>query len=323
MKYVIRPLLPEIKQEQQINEAEYKEITDARKLAWDILLVKEFFSYITRNFYELENKIQTIETEANNNQVNFKEAFINGSFCRENTHILNVLVMNLLTTCRSYLELFDYRNKLNKERDIFEGRDDIRNILQNIKETYHDQDIMCVFFKELRDYAQHHSRPIKGSPTTINNQKIKIGFVVDVNKIFKKLEARQKSKTTQELTTTQKLKNYLEQSLLEFNHYQQDLQNYPKSLNIRLLIKEYILLMYKINEKFNEELDAKFQKTKKILSQKVLYYCNNYSSESSFEIFKQNEETQELEERFDVCLQLINDWEIIVKKYSDLDLITD
>jgi hypothetical protein len=311
MKYVIRPLLPEIKQEQQINEAEYQEITDARKLAWDILLVKEFFSYIIRNFYELENKIQTIETEANNNLDRFRETLRNGSFSRENTHILNLLVMNLLTTCRAYLDLFNYQNNQDKKREVFAGKDDIRKTLQRIKKEHHDQNIVCSFFWQLRNYAQHHSRPIKSSPTTINNQGKKIGFAVDVNKILKKSDE------------TQKLKIYIETNLFKLNYSQQDLQEYPDKLNIRMLIKEYILLIQKINEKFNEKSDLKFQEAKNILNQKVIHYCDDNSSESGFEIFKLNEETQEVEGRFDVCLQLINDWEIIVKKYSHLDLIAD
>lgn len=40
MKYIIRPILPRIRDVVIIDEAEYKEITDARKLVWDILLVK-------------------------------------------------------------------------------------------------------------------------------------------------------------------------------------------------------------------------------------------------------------------------------------------
>lgn len=78
------------------------------------------------------------------------------------------------------------------------------------------------------------------------------------------------------------------------------------------------MLLQKIHKEFNKELDSKFQETKNILGQKVIHYCNDNSPESGFEIFKQNEETQELEEHFDVCLQLINNWEKTVEKYSSL-----
>ena len=50
MKYVIKPVIPKTKEPQEINEAEYKEIINARKLAWDILLIKELFSYVVRNY---------------------------------------------------------------------------------------------------------------------------------------------------------------------------------------------------------------------------------------------------------------------------------
>ncbi|MCC0178401.1 hypothetical protein I4641_15590 [Waterburya agarophytonicola K14] len=109
MKYLIRPVLPTGEEFQEIVEDEYKKITQARKLAWDILLVKEHFSYIVRNFSLLENKIKKIETKANKDLKSDSEGFYkkysNGDFSRENTHILNLLVINLLTTCRTYLEL--------------------------------------------------------------------------------------------------------------------------------------------------------------------------------------------------------------------------
>ncbi len=157
MNYIIQPILPR-KQKQHvviIDETEYKEIIDARKLVWDILLVKEFFSYIVRNFLILESEIQKIEVEAKNNPDKFTEECKNGSFHLENVHIFNLLVMNLLTTCRSYLDLFDYQGK-NKKRELFLEEEEIRAKLKQIKEKYHNQCIICSLFWELRNYAQHH-----------------------------------------------------------------------------------------------------------------------------------------------------------------------
>ena len=284
MKYIIRPIIPRIQELQEIDEAEYKEITNARKLAWDILLVQEFFSYVVRNFAQLESEIQKIETEANNDSDDLREKLWNGSFSRENNHIFNLLVMNLLTTCRSYLELFDYQGR-NKNREIFSEENDIREILENIRKEYHDQNVMCSFFWNLRNYAQHHSNPIKGSPTNINKQ-VKIGFSVDVNKILKQSDKCQKFKT------------YLATKLPYYS--QQELQKYPKQLNIRPLTQEYILSIENIHEETKKKLDSKFQEAKKLLRQKVEYYCQDISPNSAFEIFKQNEESKELEESFDV-----------------------
>ena len=307
MKYVIKPLIAKTKKTQKINEAEYKEIINAQKLAWDILLIKELFSYVVRNYSQLESAIKKIETEANNNPDDTLEKLRNGSFYRDNSHIFNLLVMNLLTTIRSYLELFDYQ-KLNKKREIFSKENDIREILENIKKEYHDQNIMCSFFWNLRNYAQHHSRPIKGSPTNMNNQVIKIGFnVVDVDKILKQSDKYQE------------FKNYLAAQSPAYSP--EELQEYFKNLNIRPLIKEYILLIKNIHEETNKKLDSKFQEAKNILSRKAEYYCQDSSPESAFKISIQNEESQELEESFDVQLQLIDNWQETIKKYSDLSPI--
>ena len=96
---------------------------------------------------------------------------------------------------------------------------------------------------------------------------------------------------------------------------------YPKQLNIRPLTQEYILLIGNIHEETTKKLDLKFQKAKQILIQKVKYYCKDSSPESAFEIFRQNKETQELEESFDVCLQLIDNWLETIKNYSELNSI--
>ena len=96
---------------------------------------------------------------------------------------------------------------------------------------------------------------------------------------------------------------------------------YPKQLNIRPLTQEYILSIENIHEETKKKLDSKFQEAKKLLRQKVEYYCQDSSPNSAFEIFKQNEESKELEESFDVQLQLIDNWQETIKKYSHLDSI--
>lgn len=303
MNYIIRPILPRTQDVVIIDEAEYKEITDARKLVWDILLVKEFFSYIVRNFQLLENKIHEIEIEAKDNPDKFREQCINGSLRLENSHICNLLMMNLLTTCNSYLDSFYYGGQ-NSSRELFIGEDDIRSNLKSIVNKYYKKDIVYTLFKELRNYAQHHSSPITGSPININ-QVIKIGFTVDISKILKQLNQEE-------------LKQYLETE--SPNYSQEELEKYPKQLDIRLLTKEYILLLKNIHEEFNNKLDSEFQNSKNIIDRKVKYYCHDDSPDSAFEIYKQNEENANLQ-RLDVSLSLFNDWEKVIRKYSNLDFI--
>ena len=314
MQYIVRPVIPQIKDPLKISEAEYQEITNARKSAWDILVVKEFFSYAVRNFYRLESEIQKIEIEANHN----RDKFLEQSFARENTHIFNLLVMNLLTTCRSYLELFMYQSKHDKAKEIFLTKNEIRSILKNIKNEHHDNNIVCMFFWALRNYAQHHSRPITGNPRSIDSGKIRIGLTVNAEKVFKILTKKQ----LQKLNTSnaiQELRTYIEQNLQDFD--QKELQNYPEKINISLLLKDYLILINKIHDEFKKELYSTFQRTKTVLNQKVEYYCQDNSPGSAFEIYKQNEKSQKLEERFDVCLQLINNWEQTIEKYSNLELL--
>ncbi|MEM8830009.1 MAG: hypothetical protein AAGE96_11715 [Cyanobacteria bacterium P01_G01_bin.19] len=302
MNYIIHPILPRSRDAVIIDEAEYKEITDAQKLVWDILLVKEFFSYIVRNFLLLENKIQEIESKDKDNPDEFKEQCRNGYFHLENSHISNLLVMNLLTTCNSYLDSFYYGGR-NKNKELFIGKDDIRSKLKLIVDQYYQKDIVYTLFKELRNYAQHHDNPIKGCPTNIS-QAIKIGFTIDVSKILK--QANQEN-----------LRKYLKTE--SPNYSQKELEGYPKKLDIRHLTKEYIFILKNIHEEFNDKLDSEFKNSKNIIAHKVKYYCHNDSPSSAFEIYKQNEENGNLE-RLDISLSLFDDWEEVIEKYSNLDI---
>lgn len=322
MKYLIRPVLPKCKELQEIDEAEYKEITQAIKLAWDILLVKEHFSYVARNFALLENEIKKIEIKANKNLKDdlkeFWEKSSNGDFHRENAHIFNLLVTNLLTTCRTYLELFDYKGQ-NRQRKAFFEEEEIRQALKQIKEKYHRQDdILCIFFWTLRNYAQHHARPISRSPSNINGQGVKINLTIDAEKVFSTLtEKRLNQLEVLGISNpTNCLRVYIEENLPNIQ-----LSKYPKTLPIRLLVKEYILLLRKINDEFNQELNLSFQEAKDIVTQKVKFYCQDDSPGSAFEVYKQNKDNEKLEKLFDICLKLIIDWEEIIKKYSNLDFI--
>ena len=315
MNYIIRPVLPQIQDPVAIDEAEYKEITDARKLVWDILLVKEFFSYIVRNFLLLESEVNKIEIEAKADFDKFREQCRNGSFHLENTHVFNLLVMSLLTTCRSYLDLFDYQGK-NKKRELFSEEEEIRATLKQIKEKHHNQCVICSLFWELRNYAQHHSQPITGSPTNINSSGVKIGFTINAEKVFGQLIAKQ-IKQTGKSSILRELKIYLKE---KYNYSEIELNKYPEYLNIRRSIKEYIAILEKLNQEVNEELNSRFQEAKTILSQKVKCYCQDNSTEPAFEIYKQNEENGNLE-RLDISLNLFDSWEKVIEKYSSLDLI--
>jgi hypothetical protein len=327
MSYFIRPLLPKVGELQEIDEAEYKKIIQARKLAWDILLVKEHFSYIARNFVLLENEIKKIETEANKDLKDDLEEFgiklSTGNFKRENIHILNLLVINLLTTCRTYLDLFDYQGQ-NEQREAFSEEEEIRRSLERIKEQYHRQDdILCIFFWTLRNYAQHHAQPVTGSPSNINGQGVKIDLSIDAEKVFSTLTEKKLGKL-KELNISDPINNL--KAYIEKNIQHLQLSEYPKKLYIRVLINKYIALLKQVNDEFNKEFSPKLRDSKSIISQKIKDYCHNNSpennsSKSAFKLYIKSKESENSEKCFDISLESINQWEEIIEKYSNLDFI--
>ena len=217
------------------------------------------------------------------------------------------------------MELFLCQSKPDKAQDFLLEENDLRNIFKSIKNEHHDNNIVCRFFGALRNYSQHHSKPIIGSCYSINDSKIAIGFTVNAEKIFKTLTNKQLNK----LKTSNALhdfKTHLEPKSKCFS--QQELAKYPKQLNIRPLIKEYVLLIKDIHEQTNKKLALNFQEAKNILSRKVEYYCQDSDPESAFEIFIQNEKSQK-QECFDVQLKLIDNWEETITKYSHLSPIVN
>lgn len=324
MNYFIRPILPKVGEVQEIEEEEYKKIIKAQKLAWDILLVKEHFSYVSRNFTLLENEIKKIETEANKDLKDdlegFGRKFLKGDFKRENIHILNLLVINLLTTCRTYLDLFDYQGQ-NEQREVFSEEEEIRQSLKKIKEQYCKQDdILCIFFWTLRNYAQHHARPVTGSPSHINNQGLKIDLSIDAEKVFSTLT----EKKLRKLNISDPINNL--KAYIERNVQNLQLSEYPQKLYIGVLINKYVALLKQVNDEFNKEFSPKLVHSKSIISQKIKDHCHNNSlgnnsSKSVFKLYIKNEESENSEKCFDISLESINQWEEIIEKYSNLDFI--
>ncbi|MGV2830979.1 hypothetical protein [Myxosarcina sp. GI1(2024)] len=175
-----------------------------------------------------------------------------------------------------------------------------------------------MFFWELRNYAQHHSKPVTGSPYSINSGKIRIELTINAKKVLERMKEKQ-LRTLNISDAIYNFKAYLEQNFSYFSRTK--LEDYPKQLDIRLLIKEYIVLIKKINDEFNKELDLKFEETKSVLKQKIQHYCQDELPDSAFEIYRQNSETKRIEKRSEVSLKPIKNWELIIEKYSNLDLI--
>lgn len=316
MNYIVKPLLPKKKKEIEITENNFLEITDALKLAWDIVSVKELFSYVVRNYCLLEDEIKRIEDNDKNDPDNCDQKISAGSFSRENTHTFNLLLSNLLSACRSYLEIYDYQRK-NEHRSIFINKNDIRKQLEQAKTDYHDQDFLCIFFWALRNYAQHDSSPITGSPFGRDYGILSIDYSINPKEILKKITQEQLKKA--EISNVDEaFEDYLKQKQNCLSA--QELSNYPYKLNLRQLTKDYIILLNTLQEKTNNFLSPKLKEAKEILTKNVEYYCKNSSPNSGFQICKIGKAKDDLNECFDVQVRLINQWEETIKQYGNIHI---
>ena len=301
MEFVIKPLTVSVSKSQKIDEDEYQKITAARKRVFDILFFEEKFAYVIDNYYELE-------IEALKKTVPIFGSQQYASTIVDDTHIFNRRIMNLLTTCRSYLD-----QASSDLKDIFVEESNLGKKFTEKSQQLRQESFIYYFFWEFRNYVQHHSVPLTGNRKTINKIDQEI-----ISTGIKRTVCEHTREFTINIKELQADPKFFKNAKPSFK---EKLQNYPDKLNIRPLIREYISVFAEINEEFRKQANIPFQQSASLLKQKIEHYCQDNSSQSCFEILKKDE-SGNLVERFDIFLRPIERREKIIQRYSNLTAIS-
>ena len=303
MKFIIKPLIGNTDNLQEIDEPEYQQIITHRERLFDILLFEEKFAYIINNFYELE-------TEALKVTVPILSSYESVSTIVNDTHVFNRRIMNLLTTCRSYLDQIP--SNLESISDI---ETNIKQQFEDKKKQYIKQSFTYYFFWQLRNYAQHRDIPLKGNKRKISK--------IDQKYLSTDIERRVVEHTLEfNIDVKELLIDPKFFGNVPCSSFKQKLQESPKNLNIRPLIREYVSILAKIHEEFRQKLNIPFKQSENLIKEKIKYYCQQESSDSCFEILKKDEQG-DIIERFDIFLRPVERRENMIRKYCHLDAIAN
>lgn len=272
MKYYIKPNATRDEHYELINKDEYIEIIQARSLVLDVLLFVDVFTYVVENFNELQEGIpDSQEIITNFTTYNLDIA-----------HLCNRRIINFLSTCKLYLDLFEF--KQNKNIMAGEYNFSLRGQIRRIRAYYFQNNFTFIFFLRLRNYVQHHRPPFKGFSIKAKINDLKtirnpiIEFIVDMEKLANN-------------------------STFNWQHpqfqinFKEELQLLQKETDIIPLIDDYIDLLVKIHKSFKNIVKPPFEDARKLLYEKVIYYCK--TGHQSFNIFKENE-PGEVIEQFDI-----------------------
>jgi hypothetical protein len=140
----------------EISEAEFNALRTARNDLAIVESVEEKLGILLGNYEEFETALlsQTVHN------VVFQD--INPSRAKDMIYTLNRRVINLLTSCRLYLD--HIRHDLNS---IYGDGADVTNVVVQETSRQYDARLGYRVMEALRNYVQHRGLPIDGVPTRL------------------------------------------------------------------------------------------------------------------------------------------------------------
>ena len=148
MKYGITRLVLNCNNFIEISQADYEQIKNAKQNLVEILNIEEKFNFIIENYREFEQELLNI----NLNNVLF--SYIDWSSSINTVHTLNRKLINLLTTCKLYID--QVQHDLNR---IFKDSSQLENFKNLLKNEY-DSNLGYRVIEAMRNYVQHRNFPI-------------------------------------------------------------------------------------------------------------------------------------------------------------------
>lgn len=133
----------------ELKENEFKQILDARDNLFAVLFLEEKFDLISENYYEYETELLSI---ASRKMISHNDNYFSMSNER---NTVGRRIINLMTTCRMYLDSINHHLSLLYAKDI--GK---LNLIENEKSNQYDNCFGYRVIEALRNHVQHKGIPI-------------------------------------------------------------------------------------------------------------------------------------------------------------------
>ncbi|MHC4398372.1 MAG: hypothetical protein ACYTG0_01690 [Planctomycetota bacterium] len=230
MRYGITRLVLGDHQFLEMPEDQYSQLTDARRNVFESLYIEEKFAYLIENYRELE--IEALANTVHNATMPSRPWSELVSY----THLFNRRIINLLTTCRLYIDHTPHH--LNS---IF-GDDNpaTRQFTEGLSSRY-DSSLAYRLLEALRNYVQHRGLPLAGlrrnsrrtEPGDPNAQLVlTIQFDLDTRLLIADPKFKRSVAT--------------------------ELEQRQSRMDVRPMIREYIGLIAQVHRELRQEIDSPF-----------------------------------------------------------------
>jgi len=260
MKYFVSEYLNIIKNSREIDKCRYDSCKKAFNDISQAIFLEEKFDIVLENYSEYEKDLLTIAWDS--------ILFLSESTITETSHrdLITRRIINLLGTCNIYKEQWKkhIRRITNMSKLEIEKID---YFTEEIKDKFLGYRFCC----ELRNYATHFDLPVTLYMIRLSNDE-------DINaKIYKKSIVVPKI-TLSDLTKYKKMDNFHEDLKSRFG----------EKIDLRPLIREYVLGLSRINFKIREIISHHLGKSEKQIFKLLdLLSINTPSKKSSIYLIQQ------------------------------------
>lgn len=262
MRYGLTRLISGDHQFLEFTKEQFDCVVDARQCVIEILQIEEKFVFLIENFRELE--IEALGNTLRNATLPPRP----WSEMISDIHLFNRRIINLLTTCRLYLD--HTRHHLSAIPD----GDTVKNELEGLWSECHENSFPYRFLEALRNYVQHRGLPLSGLRRN--------------SRIIDPDNRQTGSEHTIEF-------NIDRNRLIEDPKFRRDiaaeLQSMGGRIDLRPMIREYVALLADAHEELRKKLDTSFTTAANTVVDAIAQYSQgDVNLEVALHVVEENEQ---------------------------------
>jgi len=294
MRYGLTRLVLGDHQFLEIPREQFGRVVAARQIVIDLLQIEEKFVFLIDNFRELE------ADALSNTLQNATLPSRPWSEMISDIHLFNRRIINLLTTCRVYLDHTPHHLS-----SIFPDDDTVKAELKQQLSQRYDASLAYRLLEALRNYVQHRGLPLSGIRR--NNRIIDpdnrqsgtehtIEFNIDRNRLI----------------DDPKFKRAIAD----------ELQQMDGRIDIRPMIREYVALLADAHQELRKRLDATLTSASNTVSDTIAQYSQGDAQLEVALYVVEEDEQQQVTQKFYLDRNPAKRHREIVGRYSHLSSIT-
>lgn len=277
----------------ELEKSYFEEVKFAKDNIFQILDIEEKFNMLLENYYEFEkHRLDTILKHSFNRNTNW-------SYFRNITYQSNRRLLNLLSTCKLYIDQIMHNISSLKIDD-----EKIKVISKGIKEKLKDEYNTCKGYRimcELRNYLQHRNLPIHSILMSTSRKDVE-------NDIF--LERTLNLTLKVELIKFDKKVN---PSIIA------ELSEIGDHVEISTFVREYLNSLGKIHKYLRNEFTEEVNEIKIIIMNSLDSFKESLDVKNVVLSFFHNNIDEQFYDTFDLSFDAIERYNMLIKKNRNIE----